>query len=269
MNEYLGGTLTEASLSGLHIREVRAWMAVRLQNNLSHRSTARALSSVRSYCRWLEREGLGGCSAVFAVRMPKLPQSLPRPMEESQVSALLSGAENNMAAQKTMPWILARDVALFTLLYGCGMRISEALSLTWQDMDGSAVTIIGKGGKSRRLPLLPEVKEKIENYKQLCPFAISNNAPIFYSVTGKAMSPRMAQKQMQILRRALNLPEDATPHALRHSFATHILGQGGDLRSIQELLGHASLSTTQRYTDIDSEKLKATYRQFHPSFKRG
>lgn len=257
--------LSESMLRGLQIGDMRAWMAQRHQSGLSHASTARALSAVRGYFRWAERNDKMKCDAVFAVRSPKLPQNLPRPLEEQQVFELC-----NLATQaQSQPWIAARDRALFIILYGTGLRISEALSLNAQDVKGTEnITIIGKNNKSRRVPLIPEVHQALQEYLNICPFTSAAKQPLFYGSKGKRLSARVAQRQMSHLRRQLNLPETATPHALRHSFATHLLAGGSDLRTIQELLGHASLSTTQRYTDVDSEHLKAVHRNCHPAYQR-
>jgi integrase/recombinase XerC len=216
---------------------------------------------VRSFYRYLNRTGKASNAAIGTVRTPKLPQAVPRPISADDASALIDAAP----AQARVDWIGKRDRALFTLLYGCGLRIAEALALIRRDAPtGDTLVVTGKGRKQRMVPVLPEVRAAIVDYLVACPFT---GGALFVGARGDRLQPGVAQRAMRNLRRALGLPETATPHALRHSFATHLLEGGGDLRSIQELLGHASLSTTQRYTKIEAEKMLAAYEAAHPRAK--
>lgn len=248
-------------LKSLSISDMRAWMASERLRGLGARSLARKLSSAKSFLRWISRREAFDASAALAVRAPKTPERLPRPVAPDAARELLALAE----AQHETPWVAARDVAVLTLLYGCGLRISEALSLTGKDLPpGPALRITGKGSKERIIPVIPPARQAIEDYARLCPFELGPNEPLFRGVRGGALSPRIIQKLMQSLRLQLGLPASATPHALRHAFATHLLGAGGDLRAIQDLLGHASLATTQIYTGIDNARLLDVYEAAHP-----
>ncbi len=261
--EHLGGDPSLPDLAGLKAADFRAWLAKRARDGLAKSSTARAMSTVRGFFRRLEKRDLLSNPAVRAVRTPKLPQSAPKPLSEQGAREVMA----NVGAMAKEPWIAKRDAAVLLLLYGCGLRIGEALGLSRArvaDMAKGSMTVRGKGSKDRMVPVLPVVAEAARDYLAACPYAGGDNDPLFLGARGKALDPAIVQKEMRSLRRALNLPETATPHALRHSFATHLLGGGGDLRTIQELLGHASLSTTQRYTAVDSAKLLDVYRAAHP-----
>ncbi|MDE2464631.1 MAG: tyrosine recombinase XerC [Alphaproteobacteria bacterium] len=257
---HLGGAIAEESLAGLSVSDIRAFITARRRDGLGPRGIQRALAAIRSFFRHLARENVLDNPAARAVRTPRIVRSLPRPLSEQD-------AERTLAAAASHPvhWLAARDSALLTLLYGTGLRISEALSLKRGDVPfGETLSILGKGRKERVVPLLPVVREAVEHYVSLLPFAQAREAPLFVSRTGRPMSAREAQLLMQRLRGALGLSAKATPHALRHSFATHVLAGGGDLRAVQELLGHASLSTTQTYTRLETEQLMRIYAQAHP-----
>jgi integrase/recombinase XerC len=258
--EHLGRAVDERALAGLSASDIRAFVTVRRKEGLGARGVRRALSAVRSFYRWLEREEILANPAPRSARTPKLARTLPRPLSEQDAARTLKGAGEN-----EVKWIAARDTALLSLLYGAGLRISEALSLRHADSPfGEWLTILGKRKKERLVPVLPAVREAVDAYVRQIPFAAAENAPLFLSRRGKPMSAREAQALMERLRGALGLSERATPHALRHSFATHLLANGGDLRAVQELLGHASLSTTQTYTEIDTKKLMDVYQKAHP-----
>ena len=260
---HLGGAPSLKELAALKPADVRAFMAARRADNIGSRSLMRALAGVRAFARFLERNGKGKVGALAAVRAPKIAKTLPRPLP---VTAAKSFADPDIAAgDGRAPWIHARDAAVLALLYGCGLRISEALGLKRGDAAGHDVlTVTGKGRKQRMVPLLPQVQKLIADYLALCPYHSDEGGPLFVGAKGGPLSPRLVQLAMARLRGALGLPETATPHALRHSFATHLLARGGDLRSIQELLGHASLSTTQIYTEVDADRLIEAYRSAHP-----
>ncbi len=260
LKDHLGRDANERSLAKLTAADIRAFITVRRNESLGPRGVRRALSAVRSFFRWLESEEILENPAARSVRTPKLARTLPRPLSETDATRTL-----DLAAVNDIAWIASRDAALLTLLYGAGLRISEALSLKRADAPfGDWLTILGKRNKERRVPVLPAVRDAIDAYAGQIPFPAANDSPLFISRRGKPMSAREAQALMQRLRGALGLSERATPHALRHSFATHLLGNGGDLRAVQELLGHASLSTTQTYTDIDTKKLMDVYQKAHP-----
>ena len=258
-----GETLSLADTADISAGDVRAYLARRRSGDrpLAPRSVSQALSAIRAWHRWLDRR-LGVANASLSlVRGPKLPRGVPRPVSEDQARALIDDA----GLSDREDWEIARDEALLTLLWGCGLRISEALSLNGADAPlGDVVRITGKGGKTRLVPVLPAVREAVDVYLAALPFAPAPDEPLFRAKRGGAYSPRHAQALMQTLRGRLGLPASATPHALRHAFATHLLGAGADLRSIQELLGHASLSTTQRYTAVDAAGLLAVYAKAHP-----
>jgi integrase/recombinase XerC len=227
---------------------------------LGARGVQRALAALRSFYRYLERENLAGSAALRSVKSPKLPRTLPRPLSEIDAARTIGEA-----GQDEEPWIAARNAALITLLYGTGLRISEALSLKRGDTPlGETLTILGKGSKERAVPIIAAVRDAVDHYAQACPFERERAGALFLSRRGKPMSPREAQGLMQNLRGRLGLPSSATPHALRHSFATHLLTNGGDLRAVQELLGHASLSTTQKYTEVEGARVLAVYEAAHP-----
>ena len=222
------------------------------------------MAGARSFARFLERNGKGKVGALSAVRAPKVAKTLPKPLAVNTAKRIAD--VDLRAGEEREPWIFARDAAVLALLYGSGLRISEALGLKRKEADGKrdAITVTGKGNKTRMVPVLPQVTRLIADYIKLCPFDLPADAPLFVGARGGPLSPRIVQLTMERLRGALSLPDTATPHALRHSFATHLLARGGDLRSIQELLGHASLSTTQIYTEVDAERLLEVYASAHP-----
>jgi len=262
---HLGETPTLSDLSQLAPADIRAFLAARRAGGIAGRSLMRSLAGARSFARFLERNGKGRVTALSAVRAPKVPKTLPKPIA---VAAAKRIVDTDLRAGETRePWILARDAAVLALLYGSGLRISEALGLRRQDMpepgSGDVIRVTGKGNKQRLVPVLPAVAQLIADYLRLCPYQ-GNELPLFVGAKGGPLSPRIVQMAMARLRGALGLAPTATPHALRHSFATHLLSRGGDLRSIQELLGHASLSTTQIYTAVDGERLLEVYRSAHP-----
>ncbi|MDE0780781.1 MAG: tyrosine recombinase XerC [Alphaproteobacteria bacterium] len=268
MADHCGDRITVALLTKLKTGDFRAWLAKRIGEGYARTSTARALSSVRMFFRYLDREGLGHNAAIVTVRGPRLPHSVPKALANRETKDLMA-AVMLPARPNEQPWILARDLAVLLLLYGCGLRISEALDLNRGDIPrDDALSVTGKGGKVRMVPILPVVRDAIDDYLARCTQYLSAEGPLFVGVRGGRLNPRTIQKRMQGLRVALGLPDSATPHALRHSFATHLLASGGDLRAIQELLGHASLSTTQRYTDVDSARLIDVYSRAHPRAQR-
>jgi integrase/recombinase XerC len=255
-----GDAVTLSALRALRPADVRAFLTARRAEGLGARGVQRALAALRSFYRYLERENLADSAALRSVRSPKLPRTLPRPLSETDAARTI-----DEAGQDEEPWIAARNAALITLLYGTGLRISEALSLKRRDTPlGESLTILGKGNKERAVPIIPAVREAVERYAQACPFEAGRGGALFLSRRGRPMSPREAQGLMQNLRGRLGLPSSATPHALRHSFATHLLTNGGDLRAVQELLGHASLSTTQKYTEVEGARVLAVYEAAHP-----
>lgn len=250
-----------AALERITVSDMRAWMAHQRESGIGARSLARKLSAVKSFYRWLaEREGFEP-TAVLSTRAPKYTKKLPRPLAEDAARAMIETVE----LQSGSDWVAARDVAVVTLLYGCGLRISEALSLTGADAPlPNTLRIVGKGDKERIVPVIPAARQAVDRYLELCPHPQSPTAPLFRGVRGKALSPRAIQSVTAKARMQLGLPATATPHAMRHSFATHLLSAGGDLRAIQELLGHASLSTTQAYTAVDTARLMEVYNRAHP-----
>jgi integrase/recombinase XerC len=260
---HLGDAPTLKQLAKLTPADVRAFMAARRGEGLSSRSLMRVLAGARSFARFLERNGKGKVGALAAVRAPKVGKTLPKPLA---IAAAKRISDTDLREGETRaPWIVARDAAVLALLYGSGLRISEALSLKRKDFTASdAITVTGKGNKTRMVPVLPQVVKSVERYIALCPLDLPAGGPLFVGARGGPLSPRIVQLAMARLRGALGLPDTATPHALRHSFATHLLARGGDLRAIQELLGHASLSTTQIYTAVDSERLLEVYSSAHP-----
>lgn len=256
-----GGAEGRAGLASVSLTEMRAWMAFERGRGLGPRSLARALSAVKSFYRWLaERDGFDPTD-VLSMRSPKFTKPLPRPLTTDAARAMIDTVDLNARED----WIAARDVAVLTLLYGCGLRISEALGLRW----GAAplpemLTIRGKGDKDRRVPVLPIARQAVARYLALCPHEPGPDAPLFLGQRGGALNPRQVSGAMALARAQLGLPATATPHAMRHSFATHLLNAGGDLRAIQDLLGHTSLSTTQAYTAVDTSRLMEVYEAAHP-----
>ncbi len=261
ITEHFGDATGIAPMTRIKPTDMRAWMASERRRGVGARSLARELSAVKNFFRWLaEREGFDP-TAVLATRSPKFQKKLPRPLAKDAAKAMI----NTVELTPREDWIAARDAAVVTLLYGCGLRISEALSLTWADHPlGETLRITGKGNKTRIVPVLPVARDAVARYAALQPYAMEPDDPLFRGVRGGALGPRQVARAMEIARMQLGLPSSATPHAMRHSFATHLLEAGGDLRTIQELLGHASLSTTQAYTAVDTARLMEVYSKAHP-----
>ncbi|MEW9834321.1 tyrosine recombinase XerC [Mesorhizobium marinum] len=250
-----------SDIAALRPADLRAFLAHRRSQGVGARTLGRGLAGVRSLLRFLERRGLANAAGATALRAPRQPKSLPKPLTAADARRVVSAAEQ----LSEEPWIAARDAAVLTLLYGCGLRISEALAIEAGDLPGAGVLrIAGKGGKTRLAPVLPLAQRAVAEYRKLCPYHLAPDRPLFRGARGGPLNPAIVQRAMRGLRSALNLPDTATPHALRHSFATHLLGRGGDLRTIQELLGHASLSTTQIYTGVDTQRLLDIYDAAHP-----
>ncbi|QTL05837.1 tyrosine recombinase XerC [Aquabacter sp. L1I39] len=272
LTEHLGGRPSLADLATLKPADVRAVLAARRSEGSAPRTLVRLLAAARSFARHLEREGLGKVAPLSSVRAPKVPRGLPKPVTPDAAKALADPATRAGEAREN--WVLARDAAVIALLYGAGLRISEALNLTANQVPTAGklpatgevgqITVTGKGNKTRMVPLIAPVAQAIADYVALCPFPLSPDGPLFRGARGGPLSPRIIQQAVERMRGALGLPDSATPHALRHSFATHLLARGGELRAIQELLGHASLSTTQIYTALDETRLMEAYRAFHP-----
>jgi integrase/recombinase XerC len=263
--DHLGDRPDLESFAAILPADLRAFMARRRSVGVESRSLMRNLAGLRSFARHLERAGKGKASAFTAVRSPKLSRSLPKALRADEACDLTR--VESRAGDDRAPWILARDAAVLGLLYGAGLRIPEALGILRRDAPCSgqdSLTVLGKGGKMRTVPVIEPLGKAIELYLEICPYPLDPKGPLFVGARGGKLSPRIIQLTVERLRGALGLPDTATPHALRHSFATHLLGRGGDLRSIQELLGHASLSTTQIYTAIDSTRLLEAYRSAHP-----
>jgi integrase/recombinase XerC len=262
-------------LEALKPQDFRGYLATRNAVGLPRGSTARAMSTLRNFFRFMEQRGVVENAAIGAIKTPKVPHSVPKALvEQDALEAVMI-----VGGLQKESWIGKRDTAVLLLLYGCGLRIGEALGLDLGQAPGGAgvpdnpdspdsIVVTGKGDKQRLVPVLPVVAKAIGDYVEACPFDLTPDGPLFVGKRGKRLQARVIQRQMGILRARLGLPETATPHALRHSFATHLLAGGGDLRTIQELLGHASLSTTQRYTDVDATRLKAVYDDAHPRARR-
>jgi len=261
-----GERVTLKRFAALEATDIRAFMAMRRADDIAGRSLMRALAGLRSFGRFLEREGKGKVGALSAIRAPKVAKTLPKPLPMASAKRLADADER--AGEDRETWILVRDAAVMALLYGSGLRISEALGLKRREVpragEGDVLIVTGKGNKTRMVPVLPQVLQAIADYVALCPYDLADDTPVFRGAKGGPLNPRIIQFAMARLRGALGLAETATPHALRHSFATHLLARGGDLRAIQELLGHASLSTTQIYTAVDAEQLLKVYRDAHP-----
>ncbi len=258
---HIGDSTGIALIKGIGISEMRSWMAFERGRGISARSLARKLSAVKNFAAWLaEREDFDA-TAILSTRSPRIEKKLPRPLSKDSAREVMETVE----LQSSESWIAARDTAVITLLYGCGLRISETLGLTGADYPlGETLRIVGKGGKERMVPVLPIGRNAVNVYAQLCPYPIEADTPLFRGARGGPLSPRLVQKAMQSTRMQLGLPATATPHAMRHSFATHLLAAGADLRAIQELLGHSSLSTTQAYTAVSTERLMEVYEAAHP-----
>jgi integrase/recombinase XerC len=266
LGEHCGAEVTLPRFAAIEASDVRAFMASRRADAIGGRSLMRALAGLRSFGRFLEREGKGKVGALSAIRAPKVGKSLPKPIQMAAAKRFADAGER--AGENREPWIWARDAAVMALLYGSGLRISEALGLKRRDVPapgaGDVLIVTGKGNKTRMVPVLQNVLALVQDYVAICPHPLPAEGPIFVGARGGPLKARIIQLTMERLRGALGLPDSATPHALRHSFATHLLSRGGDLRAIQELLGHASLSTTQIYTGIDTERLFEVYKTAHP-----
>ena len=265
--QYLTGHAGEPaslrSIENLKPMDMRGFLARRRETGAEARTLGRGLAGIRSFVRFLEKKGLANSAGLSATRSPKQPKTLPKAMLASQALKLTDATEH----LSEEPWIAARDASLMGLMYGCGLRIGEALALTQNDIKSAAagsMRVTGKGGVTRIVPVLPQVLSGIETYQRLCPYVLNPDEPVFRGAKGGVLQPAIVQKTMRVLRSALGLPDSATPHALRHSFATHLLAGGGDLRTIQELLGHASLSTTQIYTAVDTKHLLDVFEKAHP-----
>ena len=254
---YRGEPVSPAGLANVEPRDIRAWLAERARSGMGAASRARGLSALRNWLRWLARKGVGDAVALSGIRTPKLPRPVPKALAHDETDRLLAAAGEN--------WQDRRDLALFSLLYGAGLRIGEALALDGRAFQaGDTLRVTGKGRKERVVPLLPAVRGAADDYHRTCPHPLPPGGPFFVGARGGRLQAGVAQSRLRRLRAQLDLPESATPHALRHSFATHLLGAGADLRSIQELLGHASLATTQRYTAVDVAHLEKVFRAAHP-----
>ena len=261
LTEHLGGAPDLAALQDLRHTDIRAWLARRRRDGLSATTLARGLSAVRGFFRRLQREGRIGATPMAAVRTPKTPHGVPRPLSVAAARA----AVDHVGAMADEAWVGLRDTAVLVLLYGGGLRLGEALSLRGRDAPtGDTLRVTGKGGKQRLVPVLPLVRDAVAAYRAACPWPIGDDDPLFRGVRGGPLDPAVVQKRVRDLRAAMGLPASATPHALRHSFATHLLAAGADLRAIQDLLGHASLATTQRYTEVDAARLLSVYDAAHP-----
>lgn len=262
MTGHCGGPPGISDIAALRPADLRGFLATRRSAGAGARTLARGLAGVRSLLRFLEKRGLANAAGAVALRAPKQPKSLPKPLTVADARRVV--AQSEQLAEE--PWVAARNAAILTLLYGLGLRISEALGLTGADLapGDSVLRVTGKGGKMRLVPVLPLAHRAVSDYRKLCPYHLEAGKPLFRGVKGGPLNPALVQREMARMRSALNLPDTATPHALRHSFATHLLGRGGDLRTIQELLGHASLSTTQIYTGVDTARLLDIYEQAHP-----
>jgi integrase/recombinase XerC len=268
LHRQLGRRPTCADIAALRPADIRTFMAERRGEGVESRSLQRILSGIRSFARHLERVGKARAAVFSAIRTPKLGRSLPRSLAPEDARRVTRADAHQGPTNRT--WISARDAAVLALLYGAGLRLSEALGIARRDApigDCDSVRVVGKGGKARIVPIIAPVRRAIEDYLAICPFVLAQNGPLFVGSKGGPLSPRIIQLAMVRLRGVLGLSEEATPHALRHSFATHLLSRGGDLRTIQELLGHASLSTTQIYTAVDSARLLSAYRAAHPRAK--
>lgn len=248
-------------LSQISLRDFRSWMSRKAMEGTSNASRARSLSGIKNLLTWLDKQGIMHNAAINTVRSPKLPHKLPRPLHEDQAMEIIDQADT----LEVEDWIGKRNKALFILLYGSGLRINEALSLNIEHLprDGF-MRVLGKGNKERQVPVIQIVETTINEYLELCPYAKDKERPLFLGSRGKRLSQGVAQRAMRNLRGALGLPGNATPHAFRHSFATHLLQNGANLREIQELLGHSSLSTTQRYTEVNAEEMMRIYKNAHP-----
>jgi integrase/recombinase XerC len=259
-----GGSANIERLAGLKPADIRAFMAHKRAEGCGNRSVMRALAALRSFARHLERNGKAKLAPFNGVRAPKIHRSLPKPLSAGAARRVASG--DALAGDSAEPWVTARDAAVLSLLYGAGLRISEALGIKRRDVAAGVdvLTIVGKGQKTRNAPIIGPVRDALDEYLRLCPYVLPTDGPLFVGVKGGPLSSRIIQLAVERMRGALGLSDSATPHALRHSFATHLLARGGDLRAIQELLGHASLSTTQIYTAVDTTRLMDAWKSAHP-----
>ncbi|NNE41811.1 MAG: tyrosine recombinase XerC [Marinicaulis sp.] len=261
LTEHIGRTATLQDLEALEAKDFRGYLASRVAEGLKPPSIKLELSGLKTFYKFLSMRADIENDAIAVMRGPKARERLPRPISKDAAAALIDAA----ATSKKTNWERARDIALLTLLYGAGLRISEALSLRWSDTPlEETLQIKGKGAKVRLVPVIDAARDAINQYVEVCPYGGADGDPLFFSKRGKPLSPTLAQRTVQQLRSALRLPDSATPHALRHSFATHLLEAGGDLRTIQELLGHSSLGATQRYTKIETATLRAVFDKAHP-----
>lgn len=266
MSQHIGGEPSVGELARLSRHDIIAWLAHRRsQDNLAASSRARAASSIRAFFKFLDRRLDAPNAKAMMFETPRRPHRLPRPLPEQSAQDAIASAASGSAGMDTPEWVCARDAALVAVMYGAGLRLSEALSISGRDVPApDQLRITGKGGKVRIAPLIKPVRQALDAYTEICPFLINKDESIFRGTRGGPLNPRIVQRLMERVRHELGLPETATPHALRHSFATHLLSNGGDLRSIQALLGHASLSTTQIYTGVDAARLKAVHKEAHP-----
>ena len=261
LSKHIGSSISMVNLHQLSITDLRSFLTHRKRSGLSNTSMARNVSSIRSFFYFLNKFGHLQNEAINLLTSPKIPQAIPKALDKAEAFSLLE-TSSSTAMQ---PWVKSRDKAIFSLMYGCGLRIGEIIALNGSDIPLSdAIIVNGKGNKQRLVPVIPIIRHNVADYMSLCPFTISKNGPAFFGVRGNRLNPGVVQRSMRAIRGSLGLPATATPHSLRHSFGTHLLMNGGDLRSIQELLGHASLSTTQRYTAIDTNYLKEVHQKFHP-----
>jgi integrase/recombinase XerC len=266
LNKHYGRQINLAMLSSLTLGDFRSWLAYNASEERQAASRARAVAGVRNFFRWLDRSGQLHNNAIEMLKLPKTARRLPRPVTEIEAQDIVALAKNVSEEN----WIGLRDEALFTLLYGAGLRIGEALGLCHADLaQPDRITVTGKGNKQRNVPVLPIVRAALDKYLGVSPYPAEPNASVFVGVRGEVLNPAVAQRHLRQLRRQLNLPDSVTPHALRHSFATHLLASGADLRSLQELLGHSSLSTTQLYTQVDAQQLVKAYKAAHPRARSG
>ncbi len=265
LTKHKGGQINLGMLSALTLGDFRAWLAYNASEDRQAASRARAVAGIRNFFRWMDRTAaVLHNNAIELLKLPKMARRLPRPVSENDAGDIVAMAKNLSEES----WIGLRDEALFTLLYGAGLRLGEALSLTHGDLAAKdRITVTGKGNKQRNVPLLPIVRESLERYLKISPYPSEIKKHLFLGSRGEPLNPAVAQRHLRMLRRQLNLPDTVTPHALRHSFATHLLASGADLRSLQELLGHSSLSTTQLYTQVDAQQLAKTYKGAHPRAK--
>lgn len=265
LNDHLGAPADIGALTSLRPADIRSFLAVRANAGISNASRARQMSSLRSFFRFLDKTGRAHIGAISAVRTPKIKPPVPKALSAADALDVIARA----GTLNETKWIARRDTAILALLYGAGLRIGEALALNYGDAPkGDELRIVGKGNKERLVAVLPAVRDAVAAYLEACPFGAKPDDPLFYGTRGGRLNPAIVQRNMRELRAMLDLPDTATPHALRHSFATHLLAGGGDLRTIQELLGHASLSTTQRYTDVEAERLVSVYESAHPRARR-